>query len=514
VRQVGELLPDAAPVALRRIALALFALGVIATLLALQQTWRHPILESNSFRQTQTAVSAYWIAHGGPIFAYETPVLGAPWSIPFEFPLYQVLVAGVHSVTHLPLDGVGRLVSWIFFALTIWQLVVCVRALGGSRDLGLLAGGLLMLSPLYVFWSRTFMMESTALFFSVAFVSATATHLRRPRAWTAAAMVATATLAALVKVTTFVAFGLAGGLLVLWDLFATRSWRDLRRWLVAYVPVALAGLVAFIAIALWVRYADALKTENAFGHNLTSANLDRWNFGTLAQRKDPQLWTGTIFGRTVIQTLGGRLALGACVAAAIMFGRRALAWLAVLIVLYLVPFLVFTNVNWVHHYYQYANALFLVCAIAFVVAVAREGWRRWAAYALVALVGSCQVIELVRVEWPEMTVDQSQSNTVVLGRYLRRLPPDGVILVTGYDWSSEVAYYSRHRAINVPAWVSREQLESLRTQPMLHTGGHPIVGVVDCSRGSPELAPILDAIITEHTRDKTRHVVGTCVLWR
>ena len=41
-----------------------------------------PLLDRHSFRQTQTAISAYWIAHGGPLVAYETPVFGAPYPHP------------------------------------------------------------------------------------------------------------------------------------------------------------------------------------------------------------------------------------------------------------------------------------------------------------------------------------------------------------------------------------------------------------------------------------------------
>ena len=53
----------------------------------------HPALDFYAFRQTQTALSAYWLWHDGFRLAYETPVLGAPWAIPYEFPLYQWLVA-------------------------------------------------------------------------------------------------------------------------------------------------------------------------------------------------------------------------------------------------------------------------------------------------------------------------------------------------------------------------------------------------------------------------------------
>src|SRR5690242_6357999 len=51
-----------------------------------------PIADLHQFRQTQTAITAYWMAKGGPWLAYETPVLGYPWSIPFEFPVYQYLL--------------------------------------------------------------------------------------------------------------------------------------------------------------------------------------------------------------------------------------------------------------------------------------------------------------------------------------------------------------------------------------------------------------------------------------
>lgn len=53
----------------------------------------NPVLDGFGFRQAQTGVTAYWLAQGGPWFAYETPVIGSPWSVPFEFPLYQMMVA-------------------------------------------------------------------------------------------------------------------------------------------------------------------------------------------------------------------------------------------------------------------------------------------------------------------------------------------------------------------------------------------------------------------------------------
>jgi hypothetical protein len=42
-------------------------------------------LDWYAFRQTQTALTAYWFMQEGFKLAYETPVGGRPWSIPFEF---------------------------------------------------------------------------------------------------------------------------------------------------------------------------------------------------------------------------------------------------------------------------------------------------------------------------------------------------------------------------------------------------------------------------------------------
>ena len=502
---------------LRRVAVGVFALGAAVSLAALVRTWHQPILDAHSFRQTQTAVTAYWIGRGGPIVSYETPVLGAPWSVPFELPLYQAIVAAVHWLTGVHWDPAGRAVSWVFFALALWRVNATVRELGGSRHLGILIAGLVLLSPLYVFWSRTFMIESTALFLSVAFVSIAARHVRAPRPWTAALLGALAVLAALVKVTTFVPFGFAGALVVVWDLRDRTRWTDGRRWLLHYAPIALAGILAIAAMMAWDHHADAIKQDHPFGRNLTSTNLEPWLVGTIAQRLDPQFWRTVVFGRTLDEVLGMSWPLWASLAAAIAYGRTAVAWALVLLVLYLIPFAVFANLHWIHNYYQYANGLFLCCLVAVVAWQARAGWRRWIACGLIALVVASQLVRLVRVEWPLMVADQGQTDTMRLRWAMRDLPRAGAILVFGYDWSAEVAYYARHRAMTVPNWASREQLEALRARPEAHLGGLPVVAVVDCPnplKTSPELGPIVAAILARHTQGLHPSTVGNCTLWR
>jgi hypothetical protein len=158
--------PDFAALAL----VALFAGCLVWFAVVSAVGWNGSLSDRHGFRQTQTALTSYYLLKGGPFLRYETPVLGAPWSVPFEFPLYQWLAAKTVEIAGTSLNSAGRLVSEAFFVLT---LVILFDLLGRFqvRLLHRLVFIILMLaSPLYVFWSRTFMIESTALFFSLAYL--------------------------------------------------------------------------------------------------------------------------------------------------------------------------------------------------------------------------------------------------------------------------------------------------------------------------------------------------------
>jgi hypothetical protein len=126
--------------------------------------------DAHGFRQSQTALTSYYLLNGGPVLRYETPVLGAPWSIPFEFPVFQWLVAQTARATGMPLFAAGRLVSEAFFVSNLIALVSLLGRFGVRPVHRLVFVILLLVSPAYVFWPRAFMIESTALFFSVAYL--------------------------------------------------------------------------------------------------------------------------------------------------------------------------------------------------------------------------------------------------------------------------------------------------------------------------------------------------------
>src|SRR5712691_11031360 len=58
---------------LQRVLCAMLALALVYSLAVLCVGLFQPLLDQYFSRQTQTALTAYWLAQGGPIFAYETP---------------------------------------------------------------------------------------------------------------------------------------------------------------------------------------------------------------------------------------------------------------------------------------------------------------------------------------------------------------------------------------------------------------------------------------------------------
>ena|GEM_PF-6013125 len=81
--------------------------------------------------------------------------------MPLEFPVYQICVAKAATLTGLPLEIAGRLISlcFLYLALPAFFLVLRFAAIAPNRRWLFL--GLLLVTPVYLFYSRTFLIEST-----------------------------------------------------------------------------------------------------------------------------------------------------------------------------------------------------------------------------------------------------------------------------------------------------------------------------------------------------------------
>jgi hypothetical protein len=465
----------------------------------------NPLLDMHAFRQTQTALSVYWLVHGGPWVHYETPVLGAPWSIPFEFPLFQWLVSLVAEIG-VPIDAAGRIVAFSFYLAILWPLYVLFRALRLGRVAFLATAILFMTAPMYLYWSRTFLVESCALFFSVLALAFLAVYIRDARTYAAAAAALAGIAATLVKATTFPAFAVIGGCLILLNAGMRLQHKGplaAARW--AIIPSLIITLPFMVGYA-WLYYCDQVKSANEFGQLITSAHLALWNFGSLDQRLSKALWTDTIQNRVLSDLFGPAvpvafIALGATLLRPHFAAAAALAALG-----FLLPFLIFTNVHVVHNYYQYANGVFALAAAGLGVASLAAGGRLphyvMAGGVLIAVLTG-QVLFFKSNFEPYVLEDDAQSPLFKAAQFIKyHTPPDSSILVFGDDWSSAVPYYAERKALAVPGWTPSALIDRVIADPQPFLGDRSLGAIVVCRdqrSGYTDRVAAIEQFATEHS---------------
>jgi hypothetical protein len=445
----------------RALDLIVGVLGAIGLVISVCVPWigfHHTILDFHAFRQAQTALTAESMLHGGDFLHYQTPVLGAPWSMPFEFPLYQWLVANLARVLSTPLEETGRVVSIVFFYLCffpLWSILshIGLRGRGKIPPLAMFA-----VSPLYLFVSRTFMMESTALFFSLMYADqvfrlALGVHKRRWQHMVGAA--AFGAVAGLVKVTTIAPYlALGAGLLALMAWRSRRGGRFEIRAITA--AVLLAILVPVGAVWRWTSFADEVKAGNPITAKLTSHALSGWNYGTAAERLRPKLYGYLI--RDSSNYLGS-FVMPALLVAAWLWLRRRWEWKAVACaLLYALPIAIFYNLYFVHEYYPYANAIFLLVGMGIMVTslVEMPGFRAWVGVGILALQMAASGVRYWQHYYPIQSTN-SPGRPQVAALIDGTTRPTDILLVIGDDWSSAIPYQTHRRAIMIPGLGSEIQ---------------------------------------------------------
>ena len=435
--------------------LALFLFAAAASWFgwAVTRGWNNGNLPGCEFRQAQTAVSAYWIQHDRDFsLAYPTPVLGRPWSIPMEFPLYQWTVVAVSDLAGYPLVQSARAVSLACLILALPALWILLRRFGLPPARRVLLVAMVLTCPLLVFYARAFLIETMALMFALWFVAAfgEAMHTRR-LGWLLLANLAGAG-AGTVKVTTFILYLVPAALWGAWLLW--RAFRDRAgTWgpILAVLTRGIACVVLpFAATVAWTDYADAVKALNPNGAFLASGNMTGFNFGLgmFDLRFSAEAWRA-MFNFWSHGILAAPLALATGALAVALGGRWRWPALACLALFFLAQFVFPLLYAW-HEYYFVANAVLLVLAAGFslcgLLEHARLHWCGWAmVLGLFAAQGHLFFATYLR---PHLSYASNGGTglTNIIGEltYARE-----VLVIAGEDWDSSTPFYARRRALMI-----------------------------------------------------------------
>lgn len=432
--------------------LAIFLVACLAWHVAgVSYHWSMGFLSGHEFRQAQTAITSYYIDRQNNFsLLYETPILGKPWvSILMEVPIYEWAVVGLSRVTHWPHHESARAVSAGCFYLMLPAVFLLLGRLGVPRWRRAVVLGLVLTAPVYIYYSRAFLMDSMALMATVWFLAAFARALDERRvSWLVLAIVA-GTVAALVKSATLAVWLPAAAGYSAWLL-----WRDLRAGTGWRRPVltclwSLAGVgVALGALRAWIAYTDPLKAAHASAWIFTSQTLTQGNWGLFDVRaiftaETWRLWMGC-WEQAMLPRwlLAGGLGLGLLVPGA--RGRVLLTGGLFFLAQFFFPYAYAYQ-----DYYYFSCAIFAHAALGFgVVALLERRWTRPLAALLVLGLAGAQG----RSYWADYRQGQSTvfSGDLPFTKALRELTPENSILIVGgADWAAMTPYYSQRKALMV-----------------------------------------------------------------
>jgi hypothetical protein len=406
-------------------------------------------LAGHEFRQAQTGLSIKFIQRDQDYsLAYPTPLFGPPWSISMEFPLYQWAAAWLGTQFDLTTPQSGRAVSIASFYLMLPAIVLLLRTFRFSRVYINYALILVLTAPVFIYYTRAILIESTVLCFSVWFLYFFVRLSQSPH-WTwCFGTMCFGSLAAILKVTTFMVWGsgaLIGGIWWFMHVRRTRGVRDANRNLRWAAVSAIAPVICGI---WWIVTADQIEALSPSGDFLTSANLREFNLGGWTERTSLTSWLTILdnFGRALFPSwLFGILGASSLFLA---ISRRTI-WPLILTGWAAAVWAGFPGLYRIHDYYFYAMALLPLGAVAFTVAqIGQSKTGRFIAPALVLSDSGFQLHGYFE-NYADTQFMVSNGGSQ-MERFIRDAsPPDSVIIVVGAHWSPQMAYYMERRSLMI-----------------------------------------------------------------
>lgn len=484
----------------QRVAILLFIATVLFSFFYLTVALPQPLLERFGFRQTQTALSSYYMVKSGFRFDYWTPVLGQGWSIPFEFPIYQAIVAFIVKSTGMPLAATGRVVSWLFMLACCWPLYLTLRQFSVNMATRFFCLALFVGAPEYVFWSSTFMIETAALFFALFFAYYAARILIKEANFLDFVLGAFFLAAAILQKST-TALPIALLFCVLVSIIYFRPTKLKQNWRL----LASSAVMILVAIGIgleWTHYTDLIKAQNPIAKKLTSSSLSIWNFGSLDQRLSSQLWLDVLYDRVFRSNLFGGMGL-AILGVGVVVAPDSRSRIAIIVALLagLLPFLIFVNLHIIHDYYQVSATVFLLVGVGLAAAAIFEQLLPdrpllQSAAMILMVVANFVSFEIHDAGYRRLVLTASNNNFLKISDFIRsHTAEDDTIVWYGLDWSSAAAFYSERKSLTIPPWHDYEIDADFETDAIVNTSKYldqAPAAIVVCE--SPNKATILTAL--------------------
>ncbi|MCB9812851.1 MAG: hypothetical protein H6772_00450 [Pseudomonadales bacterium] len=485
--------------------------------------FENDIINMYGFRQTQTAISAFYLLKDGLKIDYITPVLGAPWSIPLEFPTYQGLVAIFADTTGIGLDQSGRLVSIFFFYSSIFIIYYLLSNFIKKKIFILIPISLFLANPMYIFWSRSFMMESTAFFFSISFLTGSIYFIKNNDKRILFLTIMAGIFGALTKITTFIIFCFPTFVYLLktysdkykGQIFLKNIWRYIKTGIIIFGAPLLIGIS-------WIKHTDVVKNMNPLAANfITSGALTKWNFGTLSQKFSLSTWN-----QIGIHTFSNLFEYSNITILILVFVLLTIPLLVkskyknnslFLYLFFLIGPIFFTNLFFTHSYYFYANLFFLILGLSLNILYYLEESNTYKKFLGIILFQLIIILSYQRYYNYFLPVQKTMSPDIhIISRFIKTsINKNDISLIYGYDWDSSIPYYSERMAIMDKFYIPINDLRFLKS--LKYSGKNNVKLMVLNSNSifinEDEKSKFINDRINYFEFDNTPHVIGSAIIY-
>jgi hypothetical protein len=413
-----------------------------------------PIIgEMHDFRQAQTSLLTRSFIENGVNLESPMPIFGTNSNIPMEFPLFQILSAGISSILKVNSSISTRMLSIIFFQITaILTYFVAKRFL--RKDIGFSFLLLFQATPFALVWGHSALIEWMPIAFILASVLCADMWAKQDSRINSILLVCLSCMffitGFLVKVTT----GIALTTLILVILAKSKNGKNLaeKSLKTKSLFIALTIILALAASEAWTNYSDGIKQSNRMTTFLTSNSQQNRILGSLSQRLSLSTWThifddwGGIFGgATIILFLS----------IALILSKNERPFIFIIFLSSLVGPLVFTNLYYIHNYYSIVIYPCIVLLAAFLISKIEVFTvfknNLFKSFVIFLIMGGAFFTSSGRGYAFSLLHPDRKTSEIL--KIKTNVPGTEGVLYLGCDWSPVWPYETNHPALMIPSIV-------------------------------------------------------------
>lgn len=459
-----------------------------------------PILSHHSFRQTQTALYVLSYDLFGFEFIPYLPLFGYPWKVPLEFPIFQILSFFVYKLSFLNIDNSGRIVSLIFYYLSILPINKILKMIG-EYNLRNKFYFLYFTSPLLLFFSSSFLIETTLMFFMLLSTFFYIKLLINFNFKIALIFSITLSIAGLIKITCMPALMISYFIAGIIFYLNKKSLVN-----IFYILIALI-FSSFIPL-LWSITASNFNSDSlmlADSEFVPSSKSLSWLFGTVDSRLDINTYfvifvKGFIFTGLILPFI----AMVFIVIRKYLDRTMNLSLNYFFALFVLIPFMsviIFFNLYYVHDYYFIALVPYMIFTFLFIFKFMKDQFLN--VILILNFIFSFFIFSIYYLSKNEFR--DFEIENLSIANYLKgKVSNDEFIIIDNNgNWNPIISYYSNSSAIYTH---EKRDFNFIYKNIFLLGKGKKLKFIVNCNRDNDQLL--------NKVYGNTIHITKNCGIWK